>query len=49
MADNIPVATAGAREPVKRPKPIPRLVKFAIELMICGDQAGWARCWTVSV
>jgi hypothetical protein len=37
MADNIPVASSGPREPVKRPKPIPKVVKEACLLMVYGD------------
>jgi hypothetical protein len=36
MADCIPFKSTGSREPTVRPRPIPRVVKAAIELMICG-------------
>jgi hypothetical protein len=37
MAANYPIATAGSREPDKRPRPIPKVVREAILLMIYGD------------
>jgi hypothetical protein len=37
MATNYPLATAGPREPEKRPRPIPKVVKEACLLMIYGD------------
>jgi hypothetical protein len=37
MATNYPLAAAGAREPDKRPRPIPKVVKEACLLMIYGD------------
>jgi hypothetical protein len=36
MVDQAPVTAAGAREPTKRPKPIPVKVKDAIRLMVLG-------------
>jgi hypothetical protein len=33
-----PIATAGAREPVDRPRPIPRAVRQAIALMVVGRE-----------
>jgi hypothetical protein len=39
MADNIPVASSGPREPVKRPRPIPKPVRAAIAMMVCGGDA----------
>jgi hypothetical protein len=36
MADNIPVTASGPREPVKRPRPIPKLIRAAITMMVCG-------------
>lgn len=37
MATNFPLASAGSREPDKRPRPIPKVVKEACLLMIYGD------------
>src|SRR5258708_34023877 len=37
MAENYPLAASGPREPVKRPKPIPKVVKEACLLMVYGD------------
>jgi len=36
MPDNPPLSAAGAREPEKRPRPIPRAVRDAINLMVFG-------------
>jgi hypothetical protein len=37
MADCLPAASSGPREPVKRPKPVPKIVKDACLLMVYGD------------
>jgi hypothetical protein len=37
MPTNYPLASAGVREPDKRPRPIPKIVKDACLLMIYGD------------
>jgi hypothetical protein len=36
MATNYPLASAGAREPDKRPRPIPKAIKAALTLMVHG-------------
>ena len=38
MTDNIPIASSGAREPEKRPRPLPRKLRQAIRLMIHGAE-----------
>jgi len=37
MATNYPLAASGTREPERRPRPIPKIVKDACLLMIYGD------------
>jgi hypothetical protein len=37
MADCLPIASSGPREPVKRPRPVPKIVKDACLLMVYGD------------
>jgi hypothetical protein len=39
MPTHVPIAAVGSREPDKRPQPIPRAVRLAIELMVRGAEA----------